>query len=135
MHSPCSLQLPVDLPPGAQAAKQCAASKVVSTGVQAAPTISQHSINTEAAVLVNRGMATEGAWPREVDPTDAEAVARWRKRTERDEDYIRTVVQLGQVVEGLVLENNAIDIYEEYFAGEQAAAATHHMHSASLCIL
>lgn len=39
---------------------------------------------------------------------------------EKDEDYIRTVVQLGAAVEGLVKQNNALDIYQEYFAGFDA---------------
>lgn len=39
---------------------------------------------------------------------------------EKDEDYIRTVVQLGAAIEGLVKQNNALDIYEEYFAGIDA---------------
>lgn len=43
---------------------------------------------------------------------------RYRKKIEKDEDYIRTVVQLGAAVEGLVKQNNALDIYEEYFAGK-----------------
>lgn len=44
-------------------------------------------------------------------------VIRFRKKVEKDEDYIRTVVRLGGVVESLIKQNNAIDIYEEYFAG------------------
>ncbi len=42
---------------------------------------------------------------------------RFRKKVEKDEDYIRTVVRLGGLVEDLIKQNNAIDIYEEYFAG------------------
>jgi dynein intermediate chain 2 len=45
------------------------------------------------------------------------AACRYRKKIEKDEDYIRTVVQLGAAVEGLVKQNNTLDIYEEYFAG------------------
>lgn len=44
-------------------------------------------------------------------------VIRFRKKVEKDEDYIRTVVRLGGMVEQLIKQNNAIDIYEEYFAG------------------
>ena len=61
---------------------------------------------------------TEGGWPAEVDLTDGEQVARWRKKVERDEDYIRTVLQLGAIVEDLVRQNNALDIYADYFADE-----------------
>ncbi len=38
-------------------------------------------------------------------------------QVEKDEDYIRSVVRLGALVEDLVKQNNAINIYEEYFAG------------------
>ena len=37
---------------------------------------------------------------------------------EKDEDYIKTVVRLGAIVEDVVKQNNALDIYEEYFAGQ-----------------
>lgn len=59
----------------------------------------------------------EGGWPKEVDPTEVEQVARWRRKVEKDEEYIRAVARLGGVVEALVKQNNAIDIYEQYFAG------------------
>ncbi len=39
---------------------------------------------------------------------------------EKDEDYILTVVKLGNLAEELIKQNNAIDIYEEYFAGTRA---------------
>jgi dynein intermediate chain 2 len=36
---------------------------------------------------------------------------------EKDEEFVRTLASLGAAVEGLIKQNNAIDIYEEYFAG------------------
>jgi hypothetical protein len=36
---------------------------------------------------------------------------------DKDEDYIRTVAQLGVAVEDLVKQNNVVDIYEEFFTG------------------
>ena len=47
----------------------------------------------------------------------APQVVRFRRKVEKDEDYVATVVRLGAVVEGLIKQNNAIDIYEDYFAG------------------
>ena len=38
---------------------------------------------------------------------------------EKDEDFIKAVVQLGVVAEDIVKANNTVDIYEEYFAGRQ----------------
>lgn len=40
---------------------------------------------------------------------------RYHKKVEKDEDYIKTVVVLGSIMENLVKQNNAIDIYEEFF--------------------
>lgn len=41
----------------------------------------------------------------------------YRKKVEKDEDYIKTVVTLGSAIEDLVKQNNVVDIYEEYFTG------------------
>lgn len=39
-------------------------------------------------------------------------------QVEKDEEYIKSVTALGAVIEDLVKANNAVDIYEEYFAGK-----------------
>lgn len=36
---------------------------------------------------------------------------------EKDEGYIRAIMALSSVAERIVKENNAIDIYEEYWEG------------------
>lgn len=47
---------------------------------------------------MQRGMNhTEGGWPREVNPTDEEQTLRFRKKIEKDETYIHTVLQLTHV--------------------------------------
>ena len=89
----------------------------VSTAVQAYPLYSAHEANTNTVSVTHTGMChTEGGWPAEVDPTDGEQVAMFRKKVERNEDYIRSVLRLGTVVEGLVKQNNALDIYADYFS-------------------
>jgi dynein intermediate chain 2 len=40
---------------------------------------------------------TEGGWPREVNQTDEEQTLRFRKKIEKDEIYIHTVLQLTHV--------------------------------------
>jgi dynein intermediate chain 2 len=54
---------------------------------------------------------------------------------EKDEDYIRTVVQLGAAVEGLVKQNNALNIYEEYFAGISAQHSSEAPSARTLTVL
>lgn len=74
--------------------------------------------NTNKVVTKSSSMMhTEGGWPKDIDPTDPEQVIRFRKKVERDETYIHNVATLGAAVEDLVKENNAIDIYQEYFTG------------------
>ena len=60
---------------------------------------------------------TEGGWPGEIDPTEMEQVLRYRKKKEKDEEYIKDISKLGAAIEDLVKQNNAIDIYEDYFEG------------------
>jgi dynein intermediate chain 2 len=38
---------------------------------------------------------TEGGWPKDVDCTEAEHVIRFRRKIEKDEDYVRSIISLG----------------------------------------
>jgi len=51
------------------------------------------------------------------------ALQRERAQVEKDEGYVRAVAALGAVVEDLVRENAALDLYEVYFADAPADAA------------
>lgn len=77
--------------------------------------------NTNAVIYTDTVMSHyEGGWPKEVDFTEAEHVIRYRKKVEKDEEYINTVVSLGASIEELIKQNNSIDIYEEYWGGQVA---------------
>ena len=39
----------------------------------------------------------EGGWPKDINPTDIEQTMRYRKKIEKDELYINTVLQLSHV--------------------------------------
>lgn len=54
-------------------------------------------------------MSRHGSWPDHGVPG---------LQVEKDEEYIKSVTALGAVIEDLVKANNAVDIYEEYFAGK-----------------
>ena len=45
---------------------------------------------------------------------------RFKKKVEKDDEYVRQVKALGDAVEGDIKLNYAIDIYQEYFSGEYA---------------
>lgn len=39
----------------------------------------------------------EGGWPKDVNPLELEQTIRFRKKVEKDENYINTIMQLGSV--------------------------------------
>ena len=73
-------------------------------------------VNTERYETDTRGINhTEGGWPKDVNSQEIEQVMRFRKKVEKDESYMYTIQQLSGVMEHYIRQNNAIDIYEEYF--------------------
>ncbi|KAL7058970.1 hypothetical protein AAHC03_013830 [Spirometra sp. Aus1] len=78
--------------------------------------MSEHEINTERLVSETRGINhTEGGWPKDVNCQEPDQVVRFRKKVEKDENYTVILQSLGAVVEHCIKQNNAIDIFEDYF--------------------
>ncbi|KAJ3305547.1 Dynein intermediate chain 2, axonemal [Kappamyces sp. JEL0829] len=95
------------------------------TEVQATPDKSEHEVNTESYVVNSCGILhTQGGWPKDVDATDVEHTIRFRKKIEKDEEYMRVIKNLGESMEHTIKQNNAIDIYQEYFpdSGDSASS-------------
>ncbi|XP_032670436.1 dynein intermediate chain 2, axonemal-like [Odontomachus brunneus] len=57
----------------------------------------------------------EGGWPREINPKDEETTARFRRRVEKDDEWAPKLRNLFQQMEHGVLQNGALNIYEQYF--------------------
>ena len=89
-------------------------------------------VNTERFQTESRGINhTEGGWPKDVNAAETEQVLRYRRKVEKDETYTTQLKSLGLSMDHCVRQNNAINIYEEYFnelidahEPEQAAAKT-----------
>jgi dynein intermediate chain 2 len=80
--------------------------------------LSAHSVNTSVVKTKTLSLQhREGGWPKDIDPTEKQDVGRFRKKAEKDDDYKATVKSLGPVIERAAMQNNTIDIYEEYFDG------------------
>ncbi|XP_078510369.1 dynein axonemal intermediate chain 2 isoform X5 [Lissotriton helveticus] len=93
--------------------------------IQCAYDMSEHEVNTERFEMETRGINhVEGGWPKDVNPQEVEQTIRFRKKVEKDENYLNTMLQLGSVMEHCIKQNNAIDIYEEYFEEETTVEAT-----------
>lgn len=109
-------ELHVDIEPDADQRKHFISRNPCSVEVQAAPEMSEHFINTEVQETASTGANhLEGGWPRDINPAEMEQVARYRKKVEKDENYIRVIHELADICEDVVRQNNAIDIYQEYF--------------------
>lgn len=107
-----------DIRPNEEHAKEYIPRNPVITVTQCVPEMSEHEANTVAVILATKAMShVEGGWPKDVDYSEAEHTIRYRKKVEKDEDYIKTVSALSTAVEELVKQNNAVDIYQEYFTG------------------
>lgn len=55
-------------------------------------------LNTERFETENRGINhVEGGWPKDINPAEVEQTIRYRKKVEKDENYINIIQQLGSV--------------------------------------
>ncbi|XP_035695576.1 dynein intermediate chain 3, ciliary-like [Branchiostoma floridae] len=109
-------ELHVDLAPDDKLVHDFIEKDPCDSGIQCAQEMSEHEVNTERFESESRGVNhVEGGWPKDVNPQEVEQTIRYRKKVEKDEMYVNTILQLGSVMEHCIRQNNAIDIYEEYF--------------------
>ncbi|XP_050361586.1 dynein axonemal intermediate chain 2-like [Nymphalis io] len=84
---------------------------------QNTPSFSENHINTIRAEYTTTGANhAEGGWPKDVNVVDPEATQRYRRKIEKDDNYIHCVMSLSSGMEHYVLQNNAIDMYGTYYA-------------------
>ena len=60
----------------------------------------------------------EGGWPKEVDSRQRDQVSRFIKKVEKCEDYLEAAIRISGLLEENVRQNNALQIYEDYFSTE-----------------
>ncbi|XP_032067934.1 dynein intermediate chain 2, axonemal [Thamnophis elegans] len=118
-------EISVDIQPDPALATNFIEKDPIDTGVQCAGDMSEHEVNTERFEMETRGINhLEGGWPKDVNPLEMEQTIRFRKKVEKDENYINVITQLGTLMDHCIKQNNAINIYEEYFEEEETAAVT-----------
>eukprot|EP00920_Eleutheroschizon_duboscqi_P010791 GHVT01025409.1.p2 GENE.GHVT01025409.1~~GHVT01025409.1.p2 ORF type:complete len:530 (-),score=33.06 GHVT01025409.1:4698-6110(-) len=84
------------------------------------PELSEHSISTERVSVTSRGVRhTEGGWPKEVASSEHQETSKWRKRLDKDPAFVAAVKQLTTEASKQIAENNTLDLFEEYFVGEE----------------
>ncbi|ETO23176.1 hypothetical protein RFI_14010 [Reticulomyxa filosa] len=81
------------------------------------PAVSEHEVNTEQFIQVDRGMQhLEGGWPKEVNVEDFSDKQRNIRKIEMDESFQEVLSELTKRAQECVMQNNAINMFEEYFA-------------------
>lgn len=88
----------------------------VSQGTQCSHQMAITEINTVRAEFEHRGINhTEGGWPKDIQLNDPEQTVRYKRKIEKSETYIAQVMGLTKPMEHLIYQNNAVNIYENYF--------------------
>jgi len=119
-HGPTTI---IDGHPDPQRQQHWTRLDLVESEVSNTPTVSELGTNTERKHSRARGqLHLEGSWPRDVD--DVEHKLRYRRKAEKEDGYVPALKSLVASVEQRLDENNAIDIYEQYFAAVKAYGAS-----------
>ena len=98
-------------------------------GCQAGAVMSACRVNTERKEFSSLGVNhTEGGWPKDVNISDSDQKTRFRKKIEKEDDFINVTRHLVWETEKYVKQNNSINVFEEYFdrldpATDQEAAS------------
>lgn len=109
-------ELHVNIMPDEAANQQYIVKNPVDMGTQVSKDFSEHEVNTIRFETENRSINhVEGGWPKDINPNESEQTLRFRKKVEKEENYMNTIINLGNSVEHVIKQNNAIDIYELYF--------------------
>lgn len=99
------------------------------------PEMSMHSVNTEKVFTESRGQThTEGGWPKEIDASEPQDTSKWRKRLDKDPQFNVAVSALCKDLKQVLSQNTAVDVFEEYYVGEEAEPEMHSLQS-STCAL
>merc|ERR1719247_3707056 len=78
--------------------------------------LSETYVNTETVTYKPTGMLhLEGGWPKDIDATEKEHTARYKKKIEKDEEYIKQLKALTVNMESEIQQNYSLDIYQDYF--------------------
>ena len=84
----------------------------LTTTLDTNPTYSVHSVNTDRVEVHSRGQVhVEGGWPREIDPSEPQDTAKWRKRLDKDPQFAPTVAKLCTKMKKLLDDNKTIDLF------------------------
>ncbi|CAG7821652.1 unnamed protein product [Allacma fusca] len=84
------------------------------------------TMNTIRAIYQDAGLYhNEGGWPKDINLSEPEMVSRYRKKLEKDDQYQTSMLEMTSVMERLIKQNNALDIYGDFFGEPWKDPDTH----------
>lgn len=102
--------------PSRSLAKQCYLPDSVERGIQNIPHSAEDDANTEALQFASEGVLhAEGGWPRDISYQNSEQTSRYKRKIEKTEEYISQMTNLTQTMMHMIKQNNAVNIYQNYF--------------------
>ena len=91
-------ELHVDIAPDESQLQNYILKDPVDMAIQVSKDFSEHEVNTNRFETESRSINhVEGGWPKDINPNEPDQTMRYRKKIEKDESYMNTVVQLGNV--------------------------------------
>ncbi|CAG4982935.1 unnamed protein product [Colias eurytheme] len=103
--------------PNVEEQKQYILRNPVHRTIQATMPQSEHDANTKQLVMHEQGINhSEGGWPRDVHLYNEDHLARHRRRVQHEDGYVNAIFNLRPQIEHCIDQNNAIDMYQTYFA-------------------
>jgi len=84
------------------------------------PDMAQHEVNTERFVQQHKAIShQEGAWPLEIKTNEWTDRQRYLRRVINEPNFQPTIQHLTKIAESCVLQNNTIDLFEDYYDDEE----------------
>lgn len=91
-------ELHVDIMPDESQLQNYILKDPVDIAVQVSKDFSEHEVNTNRFETESRSINhVEGGWPKDINPNEPDQTIRYRKKIEKDESYMNTIVSLGNV--------------------------------------
>ena len=102
--------------------RECIPMNPVTRKCQVGPVLSESTCNSLQVEYSMRGVShREGGWPKEIDCQETDQVNRFLKKIEKDEAFLTSALGLAYSMEEKVKQNNAVEIYSDYFLEEDEA--------------
>jgi len=97
--------------------------------------MAEHGVNTKRIPVNNRGqLHAEGGWPKEIEYSEAQETNKWRRRLDKDPAFTTVCRGLCQDVTTYLDQNRTIDMFEDYFQGENVSHQMQTMHASTVAV-